>query len=54
MKATVTVSGQSPATSTRREVITFDGTSTATISVTQDGVTKTGTLDLTQGHLNCR
>jgi hypothetical protein len=54
MQATVTLSGQTPTTSNRREVITFDGTSTAQISVTQDGVTKTGTLSLTGGGLSCR
>jgi hypothetical protein len=53
MEATVTLSGQSPTTSSRREVITFDGSSTAQIVVTQDGVTKTGTLALTNGGLNC-
>ena len=53
MEATVTLSGQTPTKSTRREVITFDGTSTAQISVTQDGVTKTGTLSLPLGGLNC-
>jgi hypothetical protein len=53
MEATVTLSGQTPTKSTRREVITFDGTSTAQISVTQDGVTKTGTLSLLQGGLDC-
>lgn len=54
MQATVTLSGQTPTTSTRREVITFDGTSNAQISVTQDGVTKTGTVSLTGGELSCR
>ena len=53
MQATVTLSGQTPTTSSRREVITFDGTSTAQVSVTQDGVTKTGTLSLVGGGLNC-
>ena len=53
MQATVTLSGQTPMTSSRREVITFDGTSTAQISVTQDGVTRTGTLSLTGGDLDC-
>jgi hypothetical protein len=34
-------------------VITFDGTSTAQVSVTQDGVSKTGTLSLVGEGLNC-
>jgi hypothetical protein len=53
MQATVTLAGQTPTQSTRREVITFDGTSTAQVSVTQDGVTKTGTLSLVGQGLNC-
>jgi len=53
MRATVTLSGQTPTTSSRREVITFDGTSTAKISVTQDGTTKTGTLSLVGEGVDC-
>lgn len=53
MQATVTLSGQTPTTSSRREVITFDGTSTAQVSVTQDGVVKTGTLSLVGEGLDC-
>jgi hypothetical protein len=53
MQATVTLSGQTPTMSSRREVITFDGTDTAQVSVTQDGVTKTGTLSLVGEGLNC-
>lgn len=53
MQATVTLDGQTPTMSSRREVITFDGTSTAQISVTQDGVTKTGTLSLAGGEMDC-
>ena len=53
MQATVTLSGQTPTTSSRREVITFDGTSTAQIAVTQDGTTKTGTLSLIGEGVSC-
>ena len=53
MQATVTLSGQTPTSSSRREVITFDGSSTAQITVTQDGVTKTGTLSLVGGGVDC-
>jgi hypothetical protein len=53
MQATVTLDGQTPTMSSRREVITFDGTNTAQVSVTQDGVTKTGTLSLTGGEMDC-
>src|SRR5205823_7037444 len=53
MQATVALSGQTPTSSSRREVITFDGSSTAQITVTQDGVTKTGTLSLVGGGVDC-
>src|SRR5256714_9829738 len=53
MQATVTLAGQTPTTSSRRELVIFDGTSTAQITVTQDGVTKTGTLSLVGGGLDC-
>ncbi len=47
MQVTVTFEGESPTTSARREVITYDGSDTATIVITQDGATKTCTLRLT-------
>ena len=53
MQATVTLEGQTPTTSSRREVITFDGSNTAKISVTQDGVTKEGTLSLVDEGVDC-
>jgi len=40
----LTYAGQSPTTSTRREVITYNGSTTATITITRDGVTRTCTL----------
>jgi len=54
MSATVTITGQSPATSTRREVITYDGTATAKVVITQDGTTQNCTLPLPHGHLTCQ
>jgi hypothetical protein len=54
MKVTVTVSGQSPATSTRREVITYDGSATAKVVITHDGTTQNCTLPLPFGHLSCQ
>jgi hypothetical protein len=54
MKVTVTVSGQSPATSTRREVITYDGSATAKVVITHDGTTQNCTLPLPFGHLTCQ
>jgi hypothetical protein len=54
MKVTVTVSGQSPATTTRREVITYDGSATAKVVITHDGTTQNCTLPLPFGHLTCQ
>ena len=53
MTVTVTYSGQAPTTSTRREVITYDGSSTATLVITQDGTTKNCTLPLPHGRPTC-
>jgi hypothetical protein len=53
MRVTVTIEGQSPATASRREVITYDGSSTATLVITQDGATKNCTLPLPFGRPNC-
>ena len=54
MQATVTVNGGTPSTSSRREVITFDGSATATVVITQDGVTKNCTKPLPHGRLSCQ
>jgi hypothetical protein len=54
MSATVTISGQSPSTSSRREVITYDGSATAKVVITQDGTTQNCTLPLPHGHLTCQ
>jgi hypothetical protein len=54
MSATVTISGQSPTNSSRREVITYDGTATAKVVVTQDGTTQNCTLPLPRGRLTCQ
>lgn len=53
MQATVTLSGESPSTSSRREVITFDGSATAKVVITHDGVTKNCTKPLPHGRLSC-
>ncbi len=54
MQATLTYDGKSPASTSRREVITYDGTSTATVVITQDGQTKNCTLPLPRGRLTCQ
>ena len=53
MSATVTLAGQSPSISSRREVITYDGSATARIVITHDGVTKNCTKPLPHGELSC-
>ncbi len=53
MKLVVTYTGSAATTSTRREVITYNGSDTATIVITHDGETKTCTLPLPHGHLSC-
>jgi hypothetical protein len=54
MTVTVTYSGQSPTTSSRREVITFDGSATARLVITQDGVTRNCTVPLPHGRPVCQ
>ena len=53
MKATVTLAGGSPTTRERREVITYDGSDTATLVITTDGTTKTCKLPLPRGVPSC-
>jgi hypothetical protein len=53
MQATVTPAGSAASTSSRREVITYDGSATATVVITQDGVTKNCTKPLPHGKLTC-
>jgi hypothetical protein len=53
MQVTATYAGQSPTSSSRREVVTFDGSSTATVVVTKDGTTQNCTLPLPRGRLSC-
>jgi hypothetical protein len=40
----LTYAGQTPTTSTRREVISYNGSGSATVTITHDGVTQTCTL----------
>lgn len=53
MEATVTLAGSSLSTSSRKEVITYNGSATATVVITHDGVTKTCTKPLPHGRLTC-
>ncbi len=53
MKVTMTLAGGTPATSTRREVITYNGSTTATVVITTNGTSKTCTLPLPRGKMVC-
>ena len=53
MHVSVTLANGTSKQSSRREVITYDGTSTARILVTQDGTTKACTLPLPFGRPTC-
>lgn len=51
--ATVTIAGKAAQTTTRREVITYDGSATAKLTITQDGTTKRCTIALPNGRPSC-
>ena len=53
MKVTLTYTGKTPASSSRREVVTYDGTATAKLVITQDGTTKKCTIPLPRGRPTC-
>ncbi|MGH9422118.1 MAG: hypothetical protein ACRD3J_19230 [Thermoanaerobaculia bacterium] len=53
MTATITLAGGTPTTKTRREVLTYDGSATATLVITTDGTTKTCKLPLPRGVPAC-
>lgn len=51
--ATLQYTGKTAVTLTRREVVTYDGTATAKVVITENGVTKNCTRPLPKGHLTC-
>ncbi|MEO8620860.1 MAG: hypothetical protein ABI625_07335, partial [bacterium] len=53
MTATLTYTGKTPTSASRREVVTYDGTATAKLVITQDGVTKNCTIALPRGRPAC-
>lgn len=53
MRVVVTYAGAAPTTSSRREVISYDGSDTATIVITHDGTTRNCTLPLPRGRISC-
>lgn len=52
MTVSMTVDGATT-NKTRREVITYDGSATAKVTITEDGTTKTCTIALPRGRPNC-
>jgi hypothetical protein len=54
MHSSVTIAGGSPTIHDRREVITYNSSATATITITQDGTTKSCTLPLPHGIPVCQ
>jgi hypothetical protein len=53
MQATVTLDGKSPTSSSRKEVVTYDGSATAKVTITKNGTTKNCTMPLPFGRLEC-
>jgi hypothetical protein len=53
MKATLTYAGASTAAVTRREVVSYDGSATAKVVITQNDSTRTCTKPLPRGPLSC-
>lgn len=53
MKVTLAYTGKSPTTSSRREVVTYDGTATAKLVITENGTTKNCTIPLPRGRPSC-
>ena len=53
MKATLTYDGQAATTVSRREVVTYDGTATAKVVITENGTTRNCTRPLPRGQLTC-
>jgi hypothetical protein len=53
MTATTTIEGAAATTKSRREVLTYDGTATAKLVITEDGTTKTCTIALPRGRPSC-
>ena len=53
IQASLTYSGQTPTTVSRREVVTYDGTATAKVVITENGETRNCTRPLPRGPLTC-
>ena len=53
MQVTTTYEGQVPTSLTRREVVTFDGSQSAAVEITENGATRSCSLALPHGQLTC-
>ena len=53
IQASLQYAGESAVTLTRREVVTYDGSTTAQVTITENGATKTCTKPLPRGRLSC-
>lgn len=54
MQASLMYAGQSAVTVSRREVVTYDGSATAQVTITENGTTKSCTRPLPRGRLACQ
>ena len=54
IEASLTYEGESPVTLSRREVVTYDGSATAQVTITENGVTRNCTRALPHGQLICQ
>lgn len=54
IQATLTYAGQAAATLSRREVVTYDGSTTAKVEITENGTTRSCTRPLPRGGLSCQ
>jgi hypothetical protein len=53
IQASLQYQGESAVSLTRREVVTYDGSATAQVTITENGTTKTCTKPLPRGRLTC-
>ena len=53
IQASLQYANESAVTLTRREVVTYDGSATATVVITENGTTRTCTKPLPRGRLSC-
>jgi len=53
IQASLQFEGESAVTLTRREVVTYDGSATAQVTITENGTTKSCTKPLPRGRLSC-